>query len=126
MNRIGKKWVAANAALATMLFMAREALAAADTTDTTLSTIATKLGTEIGSLKTPAMVIAGVTGLVLTIIGIIEFKNLGDPHMRQQASVGKAVMNLIVGVALLTLTWWIGTTVSTLGGTADSYTIELK
>lgn len=122
MNRIGKKWVAANAALATMLFMAREALAV----DTTLSTIATKLGTEIGSLKIPAMVIAGVTGLVLTIIGIIEFKNLGDPQMRQQASVGKAVMNLIVGVALLTLTWWIGTTVSTLGGTSGSYTIELK
>ena len=122
MNRIGKKWVAANAALATMLFMARDALAA----DTTLSTIATKLGTEIGSLKTPAMVIAGVTGLVLTIIGIIEFKNLGDPHMRQQASVGKAVMNLIVGVALLTLTWWIGTTVSTLGGTAGSYTIDIQ
>lgn len=89
-----------------------------------LSSISSTLKTEIESIKGPAMVISGVVGLVLTIIGIIEFKNLGDPAMRQQASVGKAVMNLFVGVALLTLTWWIGSAATTVGS-GTNYTIKL-
>ncbi len=90
-----------------------------------LSSISSTLKTEIESIKGPAMIISGVVGLVLTIIGIIEFKNLGDPAMRQQASVGKAVMNLLVGVALLTLTWWIGSAATTVGS-GTNYTIQLN